>query len=42
MPLRPASALVLAGGRSARFGGDKSLALDLEATGYVQYQEEMA
>ena len=27
MPLRPASALVLAGGRSARFGADKALAL---------------
>src|SRR6201988_161534 len=32
---------VLSRGRIVRTG-DKSLALDLEATGYVQYQEEMA
>src|SRR4029453_12911348 len=32
---------VLSRGRIVRTG-DKALALDLEATGYVQYQEEMA
>jgi Fe-S cluster assembly ATP-binding protein len=32
---------VLSRGRIVKTGG-KELALDLEATGYVQYQEEMA